>query len=471
MKNAVISLKNKLVTIMGLGVHGGGAAAARHCANRGARVTVTDLRDESVLDAGLKALGNWEGRLVLGEHREEDFLGADVIVKNPAVPRNAALLTRGLESGALLATDISLLFAELAALITPDQLRIIAVTGTKGKSSTASAIHHALLSLGCRSFLGGNITISPLGFIDELLDAAIHGPTYLVLELSSFQIGDLKMVLSHRDDGIFRRPDISILTNMMPDHLDYYSDMNSYVADKAALFAMTAPDGCLITGRPGQWEAEFARAAAGRRNLSLAGISELGLEDSLPADPLVPGAHQRENFALAAMALAELGFRGADVAHALERFPGVDHRLQYIGCIGMHRVYNDSAATIPQAALAAVGAFAEPVHLICGGSDKQLDLSALAEAVSRSHRTYLLAGTATDILINSLSPAGKQRVRGPFDSIAAAVSAAADDLSSLESPSVLTLSPGCASFGMFLNEFDRGRKFVAAVQALPDFKA
>jgi UDP-N-acetylmuramoylalanine--D-glutamate ligase len=83
----------------------------------------------------------------------------------------------------------------------------------------------------------------------------------------------------------------------------------------------------------------------------------------------------------------------------------------------------------------------------------------------------LLAGTATDILINSLSPAGKQRVRGPFDSIAAAVSAAADDLSSLESPSVLTLSPGCASFGMFLNEFDRGRKFVAAVQALPDFKA
>jgi UDP-N-acetylmuramoylalanine--D-glutamate ligase len=474
------TLREKRITIMGLGLHGGGAAAARYCALRGADVTVTDLRTAEVLKGSLDSLSDVNLRFILGEHRPEDFLGADIIVKNPAVPRSASFLTRGLEAGAELQTDIGLFLDELARFpATAAPVRVTAVTGTKGKSSTASAIHYALGASGRNSFLGGNITISPLSLIEDIRSTALAaGPdaeVHVVLELSSFQIGDLRMVLERRgrQEPPPLMPVVSVLTNIMPDHQDYYPDMASYVADKAALFSMTRSGGTAVLGRADQWSATFENTAASRdlEILSPQRPGSIDLDSAVPPNPLVPGKHQRGNFALAALALVRLGLRPHEAAAVLERFPGVDHRLQFVGQLGPHRVYNDSAATIAEAARAAVEAFQEPVYLICGGSDKNLSLAPLAEALSTCRKVYLLAGSATETLLSGMDGMPPGSEDGAYQSIGAALKRAAADLAREDAPSVLLLSPGCASFGMFLNEFDRGRKFVAALKDLQGFVA
>ncbi len=479
------NLSNRRVTIMGLGLHGGGAAAARYCASRGAKVTVTDLRSADTLRPSVEALADLDIRFVLGEHRDEDFSNADIIVKNPAVPRNAPHLLKGIQAGARMATDISLFLEELALHSTPQNLlNIVAVTGTKGKSSTVSAIHHGLQCWGRDSFLGGNITNSPLNFVEEvcrLLDESKR--VCVVLELSSFQIGDLVLVVDGENQqsgkSRFILPDISAITNLLPDHQDYYPDMESYAADKAALFSLTAAGGTAIIGDSGDWNRVFISAAQRngltiRRPLFSADCPRPG---ALPVGPLVPGQHQMKNFAVAAEALLLLGLTENQCAGALESFPGVEHRLQYIGKTGNARAYNDSAATIPEACLAAVRAFAgKKVFLICGGSRKGIDLQLIAEAIAASYRAYLLEGSGTAEVLQQLKAGSKKdslpAAPGLYGDMASAVNKAAADIAAeaqAEEEAVLLLSPGCASFGLFLNEFDRGRQFVAAVQSLENF--
>ena len=224
-----LKLDGARVTVMGLGLHGGGAAAARFCAERGAKVTVTDLQREEKLAGSIETLSDLPIRFVLGRHEPEDFTGADIVVKNPAVPRNA----RYLAMAERVETDISLFLRECA-------VPIIAVTGTKGKSTTVSAIHYGLTRAGYRSHLGGNITISPLTFLDEVngeSDAApgpadAGGRRVVVLEVSSFQLGDL-LLTPHPD--LFK-PRVSVITNIFEDHQDYYGSMEAYVAAKRIIY-------------------------------------------------------------------------------------------------------------------------------------------------------------------------------------------------------------------------------------------
>ena len=484
-------LRGLRVTVMGLGLHGGGVATARFLAGAGAEVTVTDTKSEKDLADSVAVLEGLPIRFVLGRHELEDFSSADIVIKNPAVRPDSpyVLAAKAVE------TDISLF---LRFCESP----IIAVTGSKGKSTVATALHHGLIVAGKKAFLGGNITVSPLAFLDET------GPdTPVVLELSSWQLADI------RGQGVLK-PAIAILTSIMPDHMNRYSSMDEYVADKRLIYADQDGDCYTLLNHEDPWSARFAaetkariawyadsreavlaaagggtlagtaaRAAAaaragggtaaaaeavawlapdgGKARLATAqeGMTE---EDILPQTLLVPGKHQRKNLLGAALALRLFGIEATTIREAMGSFVGVEHRLEPFAEKGGVVWYNDSAATIPQAVAAALESFDDPLILITGGTDKNLDFEPVHQSYARAKAIVLLAGTGTDKLLPWLE---RDHIpyQGPFADLEAAVRKAA--ALAARGDRVL-LSPGCASFGMFLHEFDRGKKFKETVRRL-----
>jgi UDP-N-acetylmuramoylalanine--D-glutamate ligase len=472
------------VLIMGLGLHGGGLESARYFARHGAELTVTDLRDEKVLapEIGkLEAPDRTAGgpiRYVLGRHETADFERADMVIKNPGVRPDSPFL----RAAKRIETDISI-------FLTHSPARLTAVTGSKGKSSTASALHWVLAegrkgeaALPGRAWLGGNITVSPLRFLDGL------GPgDDVVLELSSWQLGDLRGRL--RENGApLLKPRAAVITAIMADHLDRYGTMEAYTADKRIVYR-GQDEGDVTVAGDDSWGQSFHRESRGRplvyserplpEGLSggwLTGPGGPGLArlygpvppgiaagetvELVPPRLLIPGFHQKKNLLAAALALLDLGLPPARIRNSLAAFPGIEHRLEFFHQAGGVRFYNDSAATIPEAAAAALAAFEEPVVLVAGGADKTLDFRPLAAAAPRAAALILLAGSGSDKLAGLLRAAGIG-FRGPFDSIEAAAAAARR---AAPPGAVVVLSPGCASFGMFLNEFDRGEKWKAAVK-------
>ncbi len=452
------------VVVMGLGAHGGGAASARFCAQAGADVTVTDLRDEEALARSVAELSDLPVRFVLGRHDEADFRHADIVVKNPAVRRDVALLRHA----ARIETDVSL-FLQL------HHGPIIAITGTKGKSTTASALHHILREDHPTARLGGNITVSPLSFASELT-----GTEPIVLELSSFQLGDLLLTqLGAEATAAFT---VSAVTNVMPDHQDYYASMSDYAADKALIFASQRHDSWCLLSADDRWSRAYrppqpqrvvrvSRTARPNDDGPSAGFADgwgvLHLPESdrpvrlVEPDSRAAGEHQRTNLLYAGAAALLFGVRAETVRRRAREFPGIAHRLESLGEVRGVRFVNDSAATIAEAVLAAVGSFTARVHLIAGGSDKGVPLDAFAEVAQRTGSIHLLGGSATDRLIALLDSLGLP-YRGPYrtleDAFDGAVRAAGDG-------EVVLLSPGCASFGMFQNEFDRGDQFRSLVAA------
>ena len=447
------------VTIMGLGLHGGGVASARFFASHGAEVTATDLRDEKTLAESIAALRGFPVRFVLGEHLMEDFSGADLVIKNPAVPPDSPYLS----AASAVETDISI-FLRLS------RRPIIAVTGSKGKSTTASALAYALRREYPDTKLGGNITVSPLTFLEQCTRPSEEP---VVLELSSWQLADIP-------DISLLTPRISIVTNLLHDHQDKYPDMESYAADKKRVFASQGPeDSCICNyddpfGRrfavttpavPYFFSAEaFSSVFDGAFLREGRGIVRLNEreEECVPEEPALPGAHNKLNLLCAALGLRLFGLSFDTLCTALGEFPGIEHRLELVREVGGVRWYNDSAATIPEASAAAIESFIEPVHLIAGGTDKRLDFEVLRRTVHHPASYHLLKGSATDKIIRLLEEEAVP-YRGPFASLAEAASSAQREA---EEGSVVLFSPAAASFGMFMNEFDRGRQFKQIVEAL-----
>ncbi|MCX7026236.1 MAG: UDP-N-acetylmuramoyl-L-alanine--D-glutamate ligase [Spirochaetes bacterium] len=442
------------VTVMGLGLHGGGLESARFFACRGAVVTVTDLRDEQVLAPSIEALEDFPIRYILGRHELEDFSGADLVVKNPAVKAGSPYLA----AAKAVESDISIFLRYSAS-------PIVAVTGSKGKSSTVSAIQHCFQASNVDSLLGGNITVSPLSFLNE---TGKDRP--VVLELSSWQLADL------RGKGVLK-PRAAVITAIMPDHMNYYSSMEEYVADKRLIYADQGSGDYTICDLDSDWGRSFAAETqacvlyySGRLHRKRGAWLEEGdlrgfarfsddsgapAEEILPAKLRVPGPHMRKNLLAASLALEVFGLSARTIADAMASFPGVEHRLEFFADSEGVLWYNDSAATIPQAVEAALSSFSVPVILIAGGTDKNIDFEPSAGAFAKAEAIVLLSGSGTDKLIPALEARGI-RWQGPFGDLDAAIREAA----SLARPGFVVLfSPGCASFGMFLHEFDRGKKF------------
>ncbi len=457
---------------MGLGIHGGGLASARFFARRGAMVTITDLRSAGVLATAMEQLHDLPVRYVLERHDEEDFAHADLVIKNPAVSPASPFLQKAREHGVPIETDLSVFFS---LVCNP----VIAVTGSKGKSTTASAIAFGLSRVHPGTRLGGNITVSPLSFLDELsADAPV------VLELSSWQLGDLK------GRGILK-PAVSAFTVILPDHMDRYAGMTDYVADKKAIYREQEPGQKAVFNLDDPWQSGFpseTRAqpfyfTAHELRADLCGAwlaGELGLArtragaaaEQILTTTLLPGSHNRQNLLCAGLVLLLSGMPADGVQDALAHFPGVEHRLeQFLTWRGV-KFYNDSTATIPQATVEAVRAITGPVVLIAGGTDKNIDFSPLAAALRVPRAIVLLAGTGTD-KIRALLDSQRVPFDGPFDALKEAVEKAisrAGEVGSTGGASVV-FSPGCTSFGMFLNEFDRGKKFKETVAELTSARA
>ncbi|GAB6393238.1 MAG: UDP-N-acetylmuramoylalanine--D-glutamate ligase [Treponematales bacterium] len=455
--------------VMGLGLNGGGLGAAKFLALHGAEVTVTDLRDEAALAPSIEALETAVGgkaafpvRYALGRHETWDFECADMVIKNPGVRPDSPYL----KAARRVETDISL-FLRLSPA------RLLAVTGTKGKSGTASALRWALDkaagTTGRRAYLGGNIAVSPLSFVDEL-----RAGDDVVLELSSWQLGDL------RGSGLLK-PRAAVLTAIMPDHLDRYGTMEAYIADKRLIYR-EQDEGDAIIACGDEWGRSFLEESRGRPLVCAESPLPEGVSggwltgtggpcvarfcggepvEVVPAKPLVPGEHQKKNLLAAGLALLDLGLPPALAREALGSFPGIEHRLEFFWESGGVRFYNDSGATIPQAAAAAARAFGKPPILVAGGTDKNLDFRSLAAAAKEAKAVALLEGSGSDKL-KALLAAGGVPFLGPFGSAEAAARAA---IEAAAPGDVVVFSPGCTSFGMFLNEFDRGRKWKEAVRA------
>ena len=467
MKVDLHRLSGARVTVMGLGIHGGGLASARFFARRGAHVTVTDLRPERILAPAMDLLREFDVRYVLERHDERDFTAADLVIKNPAVSPSSPYLLKARECGVPIETDLSVFFA-----LAPNP--VLGVTGSKGKSTTASAMAFVLSRVHPGARLGGNITVSPLSFLDDLPpDAPV------VLELSSWQLGDLK------GRGILR-PAVSAVTVILPDHLDKYAGMADYVADKKAIFQEQGPEQEAVFNRDDPWQRDFSaetKAAPfffSRQELpgslngawlegdtGMARLAAGSAQDVILTTSLLPGAHNRQNLLCAGLALFLYGVPASVIRTGLAQFPGVEHRLELFLTWRLVRIYNDSAATIPDATAAAVKAVQGPVVLLTGGTDKNIDFSPLKDVLKIPRNIVLLAGTGTDKVRALLEEAGVSW-DGPYDNLEHALVKALTRAQEArnESGASLLFSPGCTSFGMFLNEFDRGRKFKDLAAAL-----
>jgi UDP-N-acetylmuramoylalanine--D-glutamate ligase len=454
------SLRGSRVTVMGIGTRGGGLGVVRWLVGQGAAVTATDGKTAEQLGPVADELAGLPVRLVLGGHDAADFsaVGADLVVRNPAIPRRAPLLELARSEGVPVEMEMSLFFRACRA-------PIVGVTGTKGKTTTSTLIAHVLRNDHPGTVLAGNMGVSALAQLDRL---TLEAP--VVVELSSWQIESL---IEH---GL--SPHVAVITNISEDHLDTYDGFDDYAATKIGLLAAQRADDVAVLNRDDQRVWSGASRTSGQ-------VIPFGLTDDggagawLDGDELVvrdangelrlerprglalAGDHGARN-ALAALAVARaLGSRDHAIRGGLSGFDGVPHRMEFVAEIAGVTYINDTTATAPAAAIAALSAFAgRRVHWIAGGADKSLDLSELAATVARDAESiHLLDGSATPRLMTAIVAAGG-RPRGPYRSIADAALTA--HRASVPGDVVL-LSPGCASFGLFRDEFDRGEQFRAAV--------
>jgi UDP-N-acetylmuramoylalanine--D-glutamate ligase len=463
-------MKNKKITVMGLGLNRGGLGVARFLARSGAKVLVTDLKSRKELAPSIKELKGLPIKYVLGRHRGKDFSGADLIIKNPAVPNNSPYLLIAKKHKVPIETDIGI-FVRLC----PSQ-HIVAVAGTKGKSTTASLIHHLLKSAGKDVVLAGNIGVS-------VFDALpfIKTETIVVLEISSWQLEGLKQIRF--------APRTAVLTNILPDHLDRYRDFESYSNAEQLVYKYQNRNHFLILNQDQKiirdaakkakakiiWFSKkrkvgrgcfvgskfiLRRAGAGNRTEKIIAIKHL---------PLL-GEHNLENVLAASAAAMVCGITVAATRRALRTFKGLPHRLEFIREVRGIRFYNDSAATTPDACLAALGSFSRPIILIAGGKNKKMPFGNLVKAIAENEkikRVILLRHPNYDATETILKEAEKLSASVKFIQAAGMRQAVRAAFSFAKKGDIILLSPAAASFGMFKNEFDRGRQFIVSSARIP----
>jgi len=427
--------RGKRVTVLGLGLLGRGVGDAAFISAQGGIVTVTDKKSEAELaDSVARLPAGIQKRL--GGHSLSDFTDTDMVIKAAGVrldsPEIAA--ARAANVPVYMSTALAARFAREAGA------RVVGITGTRGKSTVTHLIAHTLTRAGKRAHLGGNIRgVSTLALLPQVKSADI-----LVLELDSWQLqgfGDLQM-----------SPDVAVFTNLMPDHQNYYADMDEYFADKANIFRYQKEGDVLVCGALIESRIEAVRS-----------IVEPCVPAALPPEWTlhVIGEHNRENAALAAEALRALTLSEEEIRAGLESFEPVEGRLQLVREMNGVRIYNDNNATTPEATLAALKALdtgTQNIVLIMGGADKYLDASTLLYEIAKTcKRVILLAGTGTSRV------APLMQDYSIFDSLETAVHEA---VASAESGDTILFSPAFASFGMFKNEYERSDEFVKFITAL-----
>jgi UDP-N-acetylmuramoylalanine--D-glutamate ligase len=441
---------------MGLGQFGGGVDSAIFACESGAKVTVTDLADEKTLEESLARLDDCDIEYHLGAHRAEDFKKADVVIVNPAVGPDNKFLQIARKANRLITSQIEIFFQLCPC-------RIVGITGANGKSTTTALTAHLLRAgIGQEGadyrdvWLSGNIGNEPLLRSLGRMDA--HDA--VVLELSSFQLEQL--------GGIQKGPEVSVITNLTPNHLDRHGTFEAYCAAKENIFKFqklseSNPAVSIFNAEDtitAKWFERYSKQL-GRHCLT---FKAADVSDRLQRAFKLPGAANLSNLAAAAAVAAEFGISAEKVRRALGTFETLPHRLQLVAKIDGACWYNDSIATTPVSAIAALEAFEEPKIIIAGGYDKGLTFDELGEKIAQKAKAAVLVGKTATKIAAAIQATGKTSVQVEFVSSMAEAVNCANRLT--QNGDVVLLSPACASYDMFTNFQQRGQAFTKLVNQL-----
>jgi UDP-N-acetylmuramoylalanine--D-glutamate ligase len=393
--------------VLGLAVTGEAAALA--LAARGVEVVVTDRSP----DADPGRLAGTGVELRLGTEDPAVLEGVDVVVKSPGVPAGSPVAAAARERGIAIWSEI-----ELGWRLLPGN-PVLGVTGTKGKTTTVRLLGAMFAAAGVDAVLAGNEHVP----LSEVALTVGEG-TWIVCELSSFQLEDVETFSC----------EIAVILNIEPDHLDRHGTFEDYRAAKLRIF---------------------------ERATTKIGPDDFSAGDPLPAEPRMPGAHNRANAAAATAAARAAGLPDDAIAEALRTFAGVPHRLELVRELHGVRYVNDSKATNTAAVRRAVAAYEAPLHLILGGSLKGEDFGPFAQELPANVRSIHLIGVASDELAAALDAAGRSYARD--ENLERAISHATEGA---EPGDIVLLSPATASFDQFRNFEERGDTFRRIVEEL-----
>jgi len=468
-KKQFLPTTGQKVVVMGLGLHGGGVATAAFFAKSGATVIATDLKSADDLALSLEKLRKFKNiEYVLGRHRASDFSDADLIIRNPAVQNDAPLLQLARKNNIPVHTDISFflnLLRNLTCLAGRQELEIknfpvIGITGTKGKSTTAALLHHVLTKCGQQTLLAGNICKSPLNFVkinsknwkleiparQQLELQAIAGGEnwkFIILELSSWQLESLG---EHR-----LSPKLALITNILPDHLNRYQNFAAYVQAKKLIYKYQTNKDAL-----------FLNSADPR-------LRQIGASPSIKAKIVWYGASGKDgslslihpnNLSAVKSVCRYLKIPARPMEKAIKSFPGLNGRLEHLGIINGITYINDTCATQPEATIYAIDKLSgKKIILIAGGEDKKLDFTELARTIAKKVKTLVLfKGSASDKILQWLTPSNRDSLK-IISNLSAMKTAVQCAQAEAKRGDIILLSPGSASFNLFVHEFDRGDQF------------
>ena len=450
-----MELRGKRVLVVGLGKSG--VASALFLKLRGARVTVSDTKTEDELRAEIPILLDHGITVETGEHGERTFHGQDLIVVSPGVSVDALPIVQARTSGEPIIGEI-----ELAAQFLPG--RIVAITGSNGKTTTTTLTGEILTAGGLPTLVGGNIGTPAISLVERAKPDHI-----IVLEVSSFQLETIQTF----------RPKMAVILNITPDHLDRHRTFAAYAGAKGRIFenqqaddfaVLNADDPNCVALAEGirahicwfsrkkevQQGASVQDGRIGFRDAG--GKREIMLVSEIP----LKGAHNLENVLAAICAGALMGVKPEHIRRAVQQFKAVEHRLEYVATIRGVDYYNDSKATNVDATIKALESFPANIHLILGGKDKGSDYTVLNDLLrERVKRVYTIGAAAEKIESHIKGAAEIVPAETLDDAVrrAAAVAQAGD---------VVLLAPACASFDQFDNYEHRGRVFKEVVHTLAE---
>jgi len=447
-----LELPGKRVLVIGLARTG--VATALFCAERGAVVTAIDTRSADELGECVSKLRDAGVQLQLGGYSDAILNGQELVVPSPGVPADSTLVIKARELKIAVWSEIELAYRFLHG-------RLIGITGSNGKTTTASLVDHILRHAGLSTVLAGNIGTPLIAQAKET-----SGTTITVAELSSFQ---LELIESFR-------PDISVLLNLTPDHLDRHKTFSAYAAAKARIFENQSEEDAAILNLDDVASREIAPSRPEVFWFSRKANVEQGVfvkngriifrrnhkeEDILNCDEIpLPGAHNVENVLAATIAARLTGAQSAQIAEAIRSFAGVEHRIEFVAEIQGVRYYNDSKATNVDATLKALEAFQGRIIVILGGKDKDSDYTQLRAALREKAMLALLIGSAADKIAEQIEGSVAVKGSGTLENAVAFAAQAAHN------GDTVLLAPACASFDQFQNYEHRGRVFKELVHQL-----
>ena len=447
------SLKGKRVAVLGLGISN--RPLVELLLRAGAQVTACDRRERAAFDGYIDELERRGAVCCLGEGYLDHLDGAQVIFRTPGMRPDLPQIETAKARGAVLTSEMEAFFSVCPC-------RIIAVTGSDGKTTTTSIIAGLLKASGCRVYVGGNIG-------HPLLDRAgeMRAEDFAVLELSSFQLMTMD-----------QSPDVAVITNLAPNHLDVHRDMQEYVDAKRNIFLHQSCESKLVLNADNDLTAAMAGEARGsvtlfsrKKNLGRGFWLQDGaiVRDGRPvlpaADILIPGDHNIENY-MAAMAAVDGLVSDETIRSFARTFPGVAHRIELVREVDGVRYYNDSIASSPSRTIAGLRSFRQKVILIAGGYDKHIPYEPLGPEIVEKVRLLILAGATAPKIRAAVEGAPGYAPGAPEimerESLADAVAAAR---SAAKPGDIVLLSPASASFDQFRNFEERGNAFRALVEA------